>query len=86
MNFSAFITLHFPTGYSQPPQMYMDPNQYRPQAEADPGTMGQMDVGYGAYAGGGGGGGYEGDSFDEEQPLLKELGIDLELIRQKVSI
>lgn len=69
--------------------MYMDSGseQYRSQSEVDPGTMGQMDVGYGAYDSrrGGGGGGYEGDSFEEEQPLLKELGIDLELIKQKVS-
>ena len=76
--------------------MYMDPmsgagtDQYRGQGEVDPGTMGQMDVGgysggYGGGGGGGGGGGYDGDSFDEEQPLLKELGIDMELIKQKVS-
>lgn len=48
----------------------------------DPGSMGQMDVSYGAY----GGGGYDGDTFEEEQPLLKELGVDLELIKQKVGV
>ncbi len=68
-------------------------DQYRGQAEVDPGTMGQMDVSYGAYGGGSGGGvvgggagGYDGDSFEEEQPLLKELGIDIELIKQKVRM
>ena len=52
------------------------------QQEVDPGSMGQMDVSYGAYSGGG----YEGNTFDEEQPLLKELGVDLELIKQKVEL
>lgn len=51
------------------------------QPEVDPGSMGQMDVNYGAY----GGRGNENDTFDEEQPLLKELGVDVELIRQKVG-
>ena len=49
--------------------------------EMDPGSLGQMDVSYGAY----GGGGYDSDTFEEEQPLLKELGVDLELIKQKVG-
>ena len=55
---------------------------YTGHPEIDPGSMGQMDVGYGSY----GSPGYETDSFDEEQPLLKELGIDFELIKQKVTI
>ena len=53
------------------------------QPGVDPGTMGQMDVNYGPY--GANREGYGVDSFDEEEPLLKELGIDMELIRQKVS-
>lgn len=54
------------------------------QAEVDPGSMGQMNIGgYGGSFGGGVGGG-DGQSFDDEEPLLKELGIDLELIKQKV--
>lgn len=54
------------------------------QPEVDPGSMGQMDVSYGAYAGGGYGS--ASDTFEEEQPLLKELGVDLELIKQKVEV
>ena len=52
----------------------------QPAPEVDPGSMGQMDANYGAY----GGTGYDNDSFDEEQPLLQELGINAELIKQKV--
>lgn len=65
-----------------------DSQGYGGQPEVDPGSMGQMDLSYGAYSGGGGTSreGYGVDSFDEEQPLLKELGIDLELIKQKVRI
>jgi hypothetical protein len=59
----------------------MDPGQGG-QPEVDPGSMGQMDVSYGAYNGGG----YETDTFEEEQPLLKELGVDVELIKQKVEL
>lgn len=67
--------------------MYMNPvpgadQGFGGQPEVDPGTMGQMDVSYGAY----GGGGYDDNTFEEEQPLLKELGVDLELIKQKVWI
>lgn len=69
--------------------MYMNPSEstagsgqgYGGQPEIDPGSMGEMDVNYGSY----GGEGYDADSFDEEQPLLKELGVDVELIKQKVS-
>ena len=67
--------------------MYMNPTPgteqgFGGQAEMDPGSMGQMDVNYGAY----GGGTYSDNAtFDEEQPLLKELGVDLELIKQKVG-
>ena len=65
--------------------MYMNPGAdpgFRGQSEANPGSLGQMDVNYGAY----GGGGYDGDTFEEEQPLLKELGVDMNLIKQKVGI
>lgn len=67
--------------------MYMNPGSSADpglggQPEVDPGSLGQMEVNYGAY----GGGGYEGDTFEEEQPLLKELGVDMTLIKQKVRI
>lgn len=77
----------FQQGYAGAPQaqMYVNPvpgaeQGFGSQAEMDPGTMGQMDVNYGTY----GGGTYSDNAtFDEEQPLLKELGVDLELIKQK---
>ena len=50
--------------------------------EVDPGSLGQMDVTYGAYSGGRG---FETETFDEETPLLVELGINLQLIRLKVK-
>lgn len=49
--------------------------------EVDPGSLGQMDVSYGSY----GGGGFETETFDEETPLLVELGINMRLIRLKVK-
>ena len=51
------------------------------QMEVDQGSMGQIDSSYSSY----GGGGFESQTFDEE-PLLVELGIDLELIRRRVSV
>ena len=57
--------------------------QGRDSMDIDPGSMGQMDPG--SYNGGGGDG-YGESGFEEEQPLLKELGIDFDLIRQKVGI
>ena len=63
------------SGYMEPPggdQMDVEP---------PPGSMGQMD---GTQGYGGGGGGYEGN-FEDEPPLLQELGIDFELIKQKVN-
>lgn len=54
------------------------------QPGLDPGTMGQMDLNQGSY--GADREGYGVESFDEEQPLLKELGIDIELIKQKVCV
>ena len=56
--------------------------QGRDSMDIDPGSMGQMDPG--SYNGGGGDG-YGESGFEEEQPLLKELGIDFDLIRQKVG-
>ncbi len=50
--------------------------------EIDQGSMGQMDVSYPSY---GGGAGFESETFDEERPLLEELGVDLNLIRLRVS-
>jgi len=50
--------------------------------EVDQGSMGQMEVSYSSY---GGDGGFESQTFDGERPLLEELGIDLELIRRRVS-
>lgn len=46
-----------------------------------PGSMGEMD-GEQDFRGGGGGGGTA--SFEDEPPLLEELGIDFELIKLKV--
>lgn len=57
---------------------------YGGQPEVDPGSMGQMDIGYSSY-GEGGSAGYDGDSFEDEKPLLIELGINLDLIKEKVS-
>ena len=48
---------------------------------SEPGTLGQMDSGeenYSATAG------YNG-SFEDEPPLLEELGFDFQLIKQKVK-
>ena len=52
--------------------------------EVDPGSMGQMDAGSvpPAY---GNSNGYGQSGFEEEPPLLEELGIDFELIKQKVG-
>ena len=52
--------------------------------EVDPGSMGQMDAGSvpPAY---GNNDGYGQSGFEEEPPLLEELGIDFELIKQKVG-
>lgn len=75
---------YIPVYTTQGSQMYVNPppGPNQGQSEVDPGSMGQMDVSYGAY----GGGGYDGgDTFEEEQPLLKELGVDIDLIKQKVS-
>lgn len=58
---------------------------YGGQPEVDPGSMGQMDIGYSSY-GEGGSAGYDGDSFEDEKPLLIELGINLDLIKEKVSM
>ena len=44
--------------------------------EVDPGTMGQMDSGAPVT---------QGSGFEEEPPLLEELGINFDLIKQKVS-
>ena len=43
-----------------------------------PGSLGQMDVAEEA------GGPSYGTSFEDEPPLLQELGIDFQLIKQKV--
>ena len=52
-------------------------------SEMDPGSLGQMDAGIPpAY---GDSEGYGQGAFEDEPPLLKELGIDFELIKQKVS-
>ena len=54
-------------------------------AEIDPGSLGQMDSGGGASQGyGNSGDGYGQAGFEDEPPLLQELGIDFELIKQKV--
>ena len=44
--------------------------------EVDPGSMGQMDTGAPVT---------QGSGFEEELPLLEELGINFDLIKQKVS-
>lgn len=46
---------------------------------SEPGTLGQMDNEQQSYSG------YSG-SFEDEPPLLQELGIDFELIKQKVIL
>ena len=52
--------------------------------EMDPGSLGQMDASAvpPAY---GNSDGYGQSGFEEEPPLLEELGIDFELIKQKVG-
>ena len=53
--------------------------------EIDPGSLGQMDSGGGASQSyGNSGDGYGEAGFEDEPPLLQELGIDFELIKQKV--
>ena len=47
---------------------------------SEPGTLGQMDSGEERYSDSGG----YGSSFEDEPPLLQELGIDFQLIKQKV--
>ena len=65
-----------------PPSGYMDPSGGdQMEVEPPPGSMGHMDSTQGY---GGGGGGY-GGNFEDEPPLLEELGIDFELIKQKVD-
>lgn len=46
--------------------------------ETEPGSLGQMDGGEDT------GPGSYGTSFEDEPPLLQELGIDFQLIKQKV--
>lgn len=55
--------------------------QGRDTMDIDPGSMGQMATG--TYSGVGGDG-YGESGFEDEPPLLQELGIDFELIKQKV--
>lgn len=50
--------------------------------DIDPGSMGQMTSSGAGYSGSGDGYGQSG--FEEELPLLVELGIDFNLIKQKV--
>ena len=47
---------------------------------SEPGTLGQMDSGEERYSASGG----YGSTFEDEPPLLQELGIDFQLIKQKV--
>lgn len=77
---SSFLLNEDPQPYVMNPMNPPSADQFRESQEIDPGTMGQMSAGYSPYVGQE----YSSDSFDEEQPLLKELGIDLELIRKKV--
>ena len=51
--------------------------------EIDPGSMGQMDSG-GASQTYGNSDGYGQAGFEDEPPLLQELGIDFDLIKQRV--
>ena len=51
--------------------------------EIDPGSLGQMDSG-GASQTYANSDGYGQAGFEDEPPLLQELGIDFELIKQKV--
>ena len=52
--------------------------------EMDPGSMGQMDSGVSPTFGNADG--YGQGAFEDEPPLLQELGIDFELIKQKVCL
>lgn len=62
-------------------QDYMEPSGgHQMGVEPPPGSMGQMD----STQGYGGGGGEYGGNFEDEPPLLEELGINFELIKQKV--
>ena len=56
-----------------------------PGGDIDPGSMGQMASSSGS-GGFGGGDGYGESGFEEELPLLVELGIDFDLIKQKVCV
>ena len=47
---------------------------------SEPGTLGQLDSGGDNYSGSA----EYVSSFEDEPPLLQELGIDFELIKQKV--
>ncbi len=80
--YGQLVTSFLCLGYAPEPQAYMNPGDSGTGVEVNPGSLGQMDVNSGTY----GGSGYDNDSFEEEQPLLKELGIDVELIKQKVII
>lgn len=51
--------------------------------EIDPGSLGQMDSGAASQTYGNDDG-YGQAGFEDEPPLLQELGIDFELIKQKV--
>ncbi len=53
-------------------------------AEIDPGSLGQMDSGSGPSQTYGNSDDYGQAGFEDEPPLLQELGIDFELIKQKV--
>ena len=64
------------------PSDYMEPSGgHQMGVDPPPGSMGQMD----STQGYGGGGGEYGGNFEDEPPLLEELGINFELIKQKVN-
>ncbi len=53
-------------------------------SDIDPGSMGQMASSASSGGYGGGGDEYGESGFEEELPLLVELGIDFNMIKQKV--
>jgi hypothetical protein len=87
--FHNFPVVHPSTGYMNPVPGVPPPAQafgVPAGAEIDPGSLGQIDSGGGPSQTYGNDDGYGQAGFEDEPPLLQELGIDFELIKQKVCI
>ncbi len=82
----VLIVHYSPAGYTGMDQGSFPTDGTQGGSDIDPGSMGQMasSASSGGYGGGGGADEYGESGFEEELPLLVELGIDFNMIKQKV--